>query len=107
MVKRFQNGDTQLFIGVIEAMAEGIDGLQWATDTMIFLDRSWKTIKNKQCEDRLHRDGQKNAVTIIDIMARDTVDMGRKTQLIEKWAFIRQILGDKKLSLANVSRTTL
>jgi SNF2 family DNA or RNA helicase len=94
MVKRFAEDDTQVFIGVIDAMAEGIDGLQWATDTMVFLDRSWKTIKNMQCEDRLHRDGQKNTVQIIDIMARNTVDLGRRQKLETKWSWIKTILGD-------------
>jgi SNF2 family DNA or RNA helicase len=94
MVERFINSDAQLFIGVIEAAAEGIDGLQHATDTAIFLDRSWRTYKNQQAEDRLHRGGQKDAVQIIDIMAHDTIDMGRHTKLAEKWLWIKMILGD-------------
>lgn len=94
MVARFNRGDFQVFIGVIQAAAEGIDGLQHSTDTAIFLDRSWSTIKNKQAEDRLHRDGQKNAVQIIDVMARNTVDFGRAAKLERKWSWIRAILGD-------------
>lgn len=94
MVERFANGNAQLFIGVIEAAAEGIDGLQYATDTAVFLDRSWRTIKNAQAEDRLHRDGQKDTVQVIDIMARDTIDMGRFTKLADKWSWIKMILGD-------------
>jgi SNF2 family DNA or RNA helicase len=95
MVHRFTNGSVQLFIGVIEAAAEGIDGLQHATDTAVFLDRSWRTIKNQQAEDRLHRGGQKDTVQIIDIMARDTLDLGRFQKLEMKWQFIKTILGDK------------
>jgi SNF2 family DNA or RNA helicase len=94
MVKRFAEDDSQVFLGVIEAMAEGIDGLQHATDTMVFLNRSWRTMMNKQCEDRLHRGGQKDTVQIIDIMARNTVDLGRKQKLEEKWQWIKTILGD-------------
>ena len=94
MVKRFANGDTQLFLSVIEAGAEGIDGLQHATDTVVMLDRSWRTIKNDQFIDRLHRDGQKNAVTVIDIMARNTVDLGRNQKLETKWKWIKEVLGD-------------
>lgn len=94
MVDRFVNGDTQLFISTIDAGAEGIDGLQHATDTVVMLDRSWKTLKNHQFIDRLHRDGQKNAVQVIDIMARNTVDLGRATKLETKWSFIKEILGD-------------
>jgi SWI/SNF-related matrix-associated actin-dependent regulator 1 of chromatin subfamily A len=94
MVRRFAAGEFQVFIAVIQAAAEGIDGLQHGTDTAIFLDRSWSTIKNKQAEDRLHRGGQKDTVQIIDIMAKNTVDFGRRTKLEQKWEWIRRILGD-------------
>ena len=94
MVDRFVDGQWRVFIGVIQAVAEGIDGLQYATDTAIFLDRSWSTIKNQQAEDRLHRGGQKDTVTIIDVMARKTLDFGRRQKLYRKWAWIKAILGD-------------
>ena len=96
MVKRFNNGDFQVFIGVIEAAAEGIDGLQNTCDTMIFLDRSWRTVKNKQAEERLDRPGQKNSTRIIDIIGRNTRDGGRLQKLEFKWQSIRQMLGDPK-----------
>lgn len=95
MVKRFNNGDFQVFTGVIEAAAEGIDGLQHSCDTAIFLDRSWKVIKNKQAEERLDRPGQKNSTQIIDIIARDTLDIGKKSTLELKWGWIKEMLGDK------------
>ena len=94
MVKRFNDNEFQIFIGVIQAAAEGIDGLQHSTDTAIFLDRAWSTVKNSQAEDRLHRGGQKDTVTIIDIMARNTLDFGRKQRLETKWSLIKQMLGD-------------
>lgn len=94
MVADFVAKRYQIFIAVIQAAAEGIDGLQHATDTAIFLDRSWSTIKNQQAEDRLHRGGQKDTVTIIDIMARNTLDLGRKQRLELKWEWIKAILGD-------------
>jgi SNF2 family DNA or RNA helicase len=94
MVNRFVNGDTQLFIATIAAGAEGIDGLQHATDTVIMLDRDWQTLRNHQFIDRTHRDGQKNTVQVIDVMARNTVDLGRATRLETKWQWIKEILGD-------------
>lgn len=94
MVQEFVDGGFQVFVAVIAAAAEGIDGLQHATDTAIFLDRSWSAIKNQQAEDRLHRGGQKDTVQIIDVMARNTLDFGRKQRLETKWAWIRMILGD-------------
>jgi SNF2 family DNA or RNA helicase len=95
MVKRWGEGSEQMFIGVIAAMNEGIDGLQWYSDTMVFLDRSWSAYQNKQCEDRLHRDGQENGVQIIDIMARNTVDLGRQQKLKLKWEWIKALLDGK------------
>lgn len=95
MVARFVAGDFQVFIGVIQAAGEGIDGLQHATDTAIFLDRAWSAVLNKQAEDRLHRGGQKDTVQIIDVMARNTTDFGRKTKIDMKWSWIKKILGDK------------
>ncbi len=94
MVRRFNDGGFRVFIGVIAAAAEGIDGLQHTCDTGIFLDRSWSTIKNKQAEERLDRPGQKNATNIIDIMARGTLDFGRYQRLELKWSWIKSILGD-------------
>lgn len=94
MVRRFNKGSYQVFIGVIAAAGEGIDGLQRTCDTAIFLDRSWSTIKNKQAEDRLDRGGQEQAVQIIDIMARGTLDFGRHQRLEQNWTWIKQMLGD-------------
>ena len=92
MVNDFVSGKFRILVAVIEAAAEGIDGLQNACDTAIFLDRSWRTIKNKQAEDRLHRGGQKNPVTIIDIVAEDTLDEYRLNRLNDKWLSIQEVL---------------
>ena len=96
MVDEFRAGEFQVFLGVIAAVAEGIDGLQHASDVLIFLDRHRSAIKNVQAEDRLHRGGQKFPVTIIDIIAKDTIDeewvLGR---LPEKWSRIKEILNVK------------
>jgi SNF2 family DNA or RNA helicase len=97
MVRRFVEAepeDCQLFISVIKAGGEGVDGLQHATDTAIFLDRDPWTIKNQQAEDRLHREGQKDTVQIIDILARHTNDVGNLERDFTKWQAIKYFLGD-------------
>lgn len=94
IVSNFNAGKFRVFLGVIEAMAEGVDGLQYGTDTIIFLDRSWWGMMNKQTEERVDRPGQKNATNIIDIVARDTVDIQRHHDLDLKWDSVRKILGD-------------
>lgn len=90
----FEAGKYRVFVGVIAAGGVGLT--LTAADTVIFLDRSWSPMDNAQAEDRLHRDGQKsNAVHVIDIMARNTIDLGRHQDLKRKWSWIKALLGDK------------
>lgn len=89
----FQEGKHQVLVGTIKAGGVGID--LFAASTVIFLDRDWSPALNLQAEDRLHRQGQKNAVHVIDLMARDTVDLGRKQKLVQKISWIRSLLGDE------------
>jgi TATA-binding protein-associated factor len=92
----FAKGRLRVFAATFGAGREGIDGLQEASRTAVFLDRSWKPTWNRQAEDRLHRIGQAGSVLIIDIMAKDTVDLGRRQHIKQKWEFIREILGDAR-----------
>lgn len=92
LVRDFQSGSVRVFAGTIKAGGEAIT--LTAGSTVVFLDRWWSPSKNTQAEDRAHRIGQKNAVEIIDIMARNTVDLGRwqSIQLKAKW--LMQLFGD-------------
>lgn len=58
----FIRGETQVIIGTIGAMGEGVDGLQVAR-LGIMLERDWSPEINEQCEDRLNRRGQESPVT--------------------------------------------
>lgn len=93
IVDLFQQHKVRLFLGTIDAGGEGIT--LTAASTVIFLDRKWNPSKGMQAEDRLHRIGQKNAVHVIDVVARDTIDGGRLQQLKLKWSWLKALLGDK------------
>lgn len=93
VVSRFQKGHARVFVGTIAAGGVGIT-LHRAS-RVVFLDRDWSPALNAQAEDRLHRIGQENAVQVIDIMARGTVDAGRNQKLELKKSWIRRMLGDK------------
>lgn len=93
LVERFQAGELPMLGATIAAGGESIT--LTAASTVVFLDRAWSAKGNVQAEDRLHRIGQKNAVHVIDIMARDTVDRGRLQRFAQKWSWIRQLLGDE------------
>jgi SNF2 family DNA or RNA helicase len=92
-ISGFQSGKYQVFAATIAAGGEGITLTR--ASTVVFLDRAWSPSKNRQAEDRLHRIGQKNAVQVIDIMARNTIDLGRRQKIEQKWSWLKQILGDK------------
>jgi SNF2 family DNA or RNA helicase len=91
-VKDFQDGKLQVFTGTIAAMREGIT-LHRAS-TVIFIDRVWNPSWNTQAEDRAHRIGQVNAVQIIDIIARNTVDLGQLQKIAMKLKYLQMLLGD-------------
>jgi SNF2 family DNA or RNA helicase len=91
-VEKFQKGNVRVFIGTLGAGGVGITLTR--ASTVCFLDRDWSPALNRQAEDRLHRIGQQNAVQVIDITARRTVDLGKKQMLDLKESWIRAILGD-------------
>jgi SNF2 family DNA or RNA helicase len=93
MVAAFQRGELRVFTGTIQAGGVGIT--LTAASTVVFLDRTWSPAINIQAEDRLHRIGQKEAVQVIDIVAKNTVDLGKLTKLEAGWRFIKTLLGDK------------
>ena len=70
---RFQTDDKcKVCIGTIGAMGTGIT--LTAASYMIFIDLPWTRAAFDQCTDRLDRIGQKNEMTIIKLIAKDTID---------------------------------
>ena len=89
---RFQNGEVPIFLGTIAAGSEGIN--LTAANTVVFLDRDWTPARNSQAEDRLHRIGQDNAVQVLDIVAKGTVDLYKDRKLSMKKYYIKKMLQD-------------
>ena len=79
LLKRFQNGDIQVLCCTIKAGGVGSD--MQNSDTSIFLERSSVPSDNDQAEDRQHRIGQVNAVTVYVVGSEDTVQTGRIADL--------------------------
>ena len=90
-VQAFQSGRGQVFISTLKLGSESITVTR--ASTVVFLDRSWSPKDNKQAEDRLHRPGQKNAVEVIDIVARHTIDNRIKAVNKEKNGWFAEIFG--------------
>jgi len=69
----FQNDDSiRVFLATIGAGGEGIT--LTASHTVVFSDLSWNPAVNQQAEDRLHRISQKNAVLVIHLFCKGTVE---------------------------------
>lgn len=92
-IDEFQAGRIRVFLSTIKAGGVGIT--LTAATICIFLDRAWSPTANKQAEDRLHRLGQKNAVFIIVLVARNTIDRERNDKIEMKWSWLKQILERK------------
>lgn len=97
-VQMFQNGERRVLLATLGSGSEGLT--LTAADTAIFLQRSWQEIANRQAEDRIHRIGQEaENVTIIDIIARDTVDEHMTKVLLGKRESMEIVCKDKETLL--------
>jgi len=92
-VEDFQAKRIRVFAGTIAAGGVGLT--LTAASTVVFIDRVWSPAVNGQAEDRLHRIGQTEAVEVIDLMARHTVDLGKASKIRTKARWLQMLLGDK------------
>lgn len=68
----FQEGDLEVLVCGIRAAGEGLT--LTASHTVIFTEFDWTPAKHMQAEDRTHRIGQKDAVTIYYLVAMGTIE---------------------------------
>jgi len=69
----FQNDPSiKCFLATTTSAGEGIT--LTASHTVVFCDLFWTPAVNQQCEDRLHRIGQKDTVLVVDLYCRNTIE---------------------------------
>lgn len=93
-VEEFQNGHSKVIIGTTGAMGTGIT-LHSGT-VIIFLDHPWSRALYDQAVDRAHRIGQKQNITIYNLMCKDTIDE-RIWELVNKKGRMSDALVDGKI----------
>jgi SWI/SNF-related matrix-associated actin-dependent regulator 1 of chromatin subfamily A len=71
-VKRFQDGETNIFIGQI--IAAGVNLTLTRASTVILFEWDWSPSTVAQAVDRAHRIGQKNAVNIYYFVVKGSID---------------------------------
>lgn len=91
----FQSRVTKVMLFTIKAGSVGLT--MTAADTIVFLQRSWSMLENKQSEDRVHRIGseQHESIQVIDIIAPGTVEESQIDRLHVKMARLEEITRDQ------------
>jgi SNF2 family DNA or RNA helicase len=87
IINDFQQGEYQILLATTQTGGQGIT--LTAANKAIFLDKMWTPANNVQAQDRLHRIGQDEAVTIYELLAVDTVE-----ERIERMLAGKQLLFD-------------
>ena len=97
MVDHFQNNDDcKVIIGTIGAMGTGLT--LTAGTVEIFMDEPWNRANKEQAEDRCHRVGTKENVTIYTLICKGTIDE-RINELVEKKGAMADALVDGKITI--------
>lgn len=90
-VNRFQNDEScKVAIGTIGAMGTGYT--MTAGEYVFFVDKYWNETDNQQAEDRAYRIGVKGNVTIISMIAKNTIDEKIENLLKEKATLFNMIV---------------
>jgi SNF2 family DNA or RNA helicase len=72
LVERFQAGEAALFLISLKAGGTGLN--LTAADYVVHLDPWWNPAAQDQASDRAHRLGQRRPVTVIKLVAEDTIE---------------------------------
>lgn len=96
IVNEFQTNDVyKVLIGTIGAMGTGLT--LTAGTVEIFLDEPWNKALKNQAEDRCHRIGQNNNVTVYTLLTKNTIDE-RIHELVEQKGAISDAVVDGKIT---------
>lgn len=93
LVKRWEtNKQPAALVAMLQVAGVGLN--MTAASTCIFIDSLWVPKLNEQAEDRLHRIGQKSTVTIVQIVARNTIEQRIIQILKRKEKLFGTLIGD-------------
>ena len=97
-VREFQEGRSKVIIGTIGAMGTGLT--LTAGTVEIFMDEPWNRANKEQAEDRCHRVGTKDNVTIYTLVCKDTIDE-RVHDLVYQKGMMADALVDGHIDIRN------
>jgi SNF2 family DNA or RNA helicase len=92
-VDRFQAGLEPILVCGTRAMGMGVN--MQAGSTCVFVELDWTMAAHEQAESRLHRMGQKNAVTAYYLVAEGTIDEPIMQMLSDKQTITEKVVGEE------------
>ncbi|AGK98640.1 DEAD/DEAH box helicase [Clostridium pasteurianum] len=93
IVEEFNKGKNSVFLISLKAGGTGLN--LTSADVVIHFDPWWNPAVEEQATDRAHRIGQKNAVEVIKLVAKGTIEEKIITLQEEKKKLIDSLLGDE------------
>lgn len=95
-ITQFQKGEIQVMLLTMQAGGVGIT--LTAADTILFLQRSWSMVENKQTVDRVHRIGSEihQQIEVIDLVCEGTIEESQIEDVWLKEQKLEQIVEDQK-----------
>ena len=82
--QKFVDGEIKFIVAQVASIGEGVDGIQFGCNTVVWASKSDSNFLNKQALRRAHRTGQDRPVRQFEIMARDTIDDEQHLALLVK-----------------------
>jgi SNF2 family DNA or RNA helicase len=98
LIEQFQAGDRRLLFAQTRTGGIGIN--LTAAQTCIYYSRSWSAEEYWQSQDRLHRIGQTGTVSVVHLLAEDSIDSDIADALAEKRTLSDALTGDAARALA-------
>lgn len=106
MVKKFQKDPTcRIFLGVASACREGLT--LTAASYVIFVDKEWAPSYVEQAEDRAHRIGTKESLTVYTLAAKGTIEEGIERLLRDKKDVVEALVDGKSTNWRSTLRSLL
>lgn len=95
IIDKYQNtNDIDVVLGTIGALGTGVT--LTAGTIVIFMDHPWTNALYEQAVDRCHRIGQKNNITIFNLMCKNTIDE-RVYSIMHKKGLMSDFIVDEKV----------
>lgn len=106
LVHRFNTTDeAQVFLISLKAGGTGLN--LTAASVVIHVDPWWNAAAQEQATDRAHRIGQKQAVTVLKLITKDTIEEKIQELQAKKLALTDSVLGAAGMSMASLNREEL